>query len=399
MGQTFESGHHYTELDSLRGLAAFTVLITHYSNLFLVQAGPFVSAGRAIRLLGFTPLAVLFAGHEAVMLFFVHSGFVLSLQFLKGKPIPYGSFAIRRIFRIYVPYLAALIPALVCCSLLYRGHIDELSSWFNTPWSEGVSLHSVTDHVLFIGSFKSDRFNPVLWSLVHELRISFLFPFLIAFLMTRGWKLNLTLAVALSLFGLTATFLLVKFGIHLDYFLTVHYIAMFISGYVLAQNINSIYEWYRKRSLAARVAFGLAGLCTYTFSHLVPGRLQYLQDLPIAVGATLMIITAVCSLRASRFLNWPALRFLGKISYSLYLYHAIVLFAFTHAFYGRIPVGLILFAATASTVLVSWISYRYIELPAIQCGKSCSGRWERRKAPTTGSVFGLGTRNANLERG
>lgn len=388
MSQTFESGHHYTELDSLRGLAALTVLITHYSNLFLVQAGPFVSAARAIRLLGFTPLAVLFAGHEAVMLFFVHSGFVLSLQFLKGKRIPYGSFAIRRIFRIYVPYLGALIPALVCCGLLYRGHIDELSGWFNTPWSEGVSLHAVTDHILFVGSFKSDRFNPVLWSLVHELRISFLFPFLIAFLVTKGWEANLTLAVALSLFGLTATFALGKLGIHLDYFLTVHYAAMFIGGFVLAQNINSIYEWYRNRNLPIRVAFGLAGLGIYTFSHLLPGRLQYLQDIPIGVGATLMIITAVCSLRASRLLNLPMFRFLGSISYSLYLYHAIVLFTFTHAFYGRLPVSVILSFAAASTIFVSWISYRYIELPAIQHGKTFSALWERRRVPASGGVFG-----------
>jgi peptidoglycan/LPS O-acetylase OafA/YrhL len=58
---------------------------------------------------------------------------------------------------------------------------------------------------------------------------------------------------------------------------------------------------------------------------------------------------------------------------------------------------MILLTATASTILVSWLSYRYVELPAIRCGKSFSARWERRK--TQADIFGLGAGNANLEHG
>jgi peptidoglycan/LPS O-acetylase OafA/YrhL len=124
---SFRPNHHYEELDSLRGLAAITVLIAHYSNLFMVQSGPYVRVGEFVQSVRRTPLFAVFAGHEAVMLFFVLSGFVLSLQFLKGKPVDYGSFAIKRIFRIYVPYLIALGVAVTCCKFLYSGRIDELS--------------------------------------------------------------------------------------------------------------------------------------------------------------------------------------------------------------------------------------------------------------------------------
>ena len=45
-------------------------------------------------------------GPEAVILFFVLSGFVLSLPAVNGRPQTYPTFITRRIFRIYVPYLA-----------------------------------------------------------------------------------------------------------------------------------------------------------------------------------------------------------------------------------------------------------------------------------------------------
>jgi peptidoglycan/LPS O-acetylase OafA/YrhL len=387
MSQIFRPDHHYDELDSLRGLAAITVVITHFTNLFLVQAGPFVSLGQFIHSVKSTPFSVLLAGHQAVMLFFVHSGFVLSLQFMKGKSIGYGSFAIRRIFRIYVPYLVTLVLALACCAILYSGPIADLSNWFNTPWSDGITGTSVGGHLLFIGSFKSDRFDPVLWSLVHELRISFLFPFLVVFLMKKTWKANLLLAFALSFVGMTMSLALIKFGISVDYFLTVHYISMFIAGFLLAQNINAICAWYRSLGGVARMSLAVAGFCMYTFSHILPGRLGYFQDIPIAIGAVFMIIVAVCSVKTSAFLKRPLLTFFGRISYSLYLYHAVLLLSFTHMLYGRMPIAVILFIAAVMTVPVSWLSYTYVELPAIRSGKLLAARWENRKPASAGSVL------------
>lgn len=374
MRQAFHAGHHYKELDSLRGLAAITVLIGHYLHVFRVQSGPYADVGHKIEMARKTPLFALFAGHESVMLFFVLSGFVLSLQFLKGKPVDYSSYAVKRVFRIYVPYLAALSLALLCCRFLYSGHIADLSTWFNTPWSGGITLSALADHAVFLGSFKSDVFDPVLWSLVHELRISFLFPFLTLFLVLGSWRSNVTIALLLSLFGMTATLALNKLKIDLDYFLTLHYAAMFIFGFLLAQNINAIFAWLRQRSTAERVAVAAAGFCLYTFSHLLPGRLGYYEDLPIAAGAALLVITAVCSARTSAFLQRPVVKFFGDISYSLYLYHAIMLLAFTHVLYGKLPIAAILSLAAGASVLASWISYRFVELPAIRMGKKIVDR-------------------------
>jgi peptidoglycan/LPS O-acetylase OafA/YrhL len=377
----FQSGRHYEELDSLRGLAALSVLIGHYLNLFRVESGPFVSIGRGIALTTYTPLYALMAGHEAVVFFFVLSGFVLSLQFLKNKPVQYGSFAIKRIFRIYVPYLATLIVALACCQFFYSGRINDLSSWFNGPWSERISGTAVRDHFIFLGYFKSDRFDPVLWSLVHELRISLVFPLLVAFLLRRTWKVNLAVALALCFLGTTVTLAFIKFKIH-NYSLTVQYVPMFIVGFLLAQNIRAIWTWYRKMPAVFRVGCAGFGFVLYTFSHLLPGRISYFADVPTAIGAALMVITGLCSTRTSTFLKQRVVKFFGDISYSLYLYHAVVLLSLTHIFYGRIPIGIILVMAATMTVVVSWLSYKYIELPAIKGGKFCSARWESLTVPS-----------------
>ena len=360
----------------MRGLAAITVLVGHYLNPFLVQSGPYAGAGRAVQLARKTPLFGLFAGHEAVILFFVLSGFVLSLKFLRGDPVHYGGFALRRIFRLYVPYLGALALALVCCHLVYRGRIAELSDWFNAPWSGGVTSASVGEHLLFLGSFKSDRYDPVLWSLVHELRISFVFPLIAAFLMKRSWRTCLGIASFLSFAGISARLGCIALKIDGDYCLTVHYVGMFILGFVLAKNLSAIQSWYRHRGLAARLGVGLGGFTLYTFSHELPGPLRYYADVPVALGAGLLVITGLCSLRTSAVLKRPIVKFFGDVSYSLYLYHAIVLLAFVHAFYGALPMIVILALAGLTSMLIAWLSYEFVERPAIKAGKALASRLE-----------------------
>jgi peptidoglycan/LPS O-acetylase OafA/YrhL len=67
----------YTQLDSLRGLAACTVVFCHATN---VLPAVYDDPGRAWWLTE-TPLGLLRAGSAAVDFFFVLSGFVLALPF------------------------------------------------------------------------------------------------------------------------------------------------------------------------------------------------------------------------------------------------------------------------------------------------------------------------------
>jgi peptidoglycan/LPS O-acetylase OafA/YrhL len=95
----------YVELDSLRGLAATTVVLSHLAvvlpNLYVLEK--FKN----------TPFQILWAGHEAVILFFLLSGFVLSLPFYTNNQLVYRDYLIRRICRIYIPYIVSVFMAMI----------------------------------------------------------------------------------------------------------------------------------------------------------------------------------------------------------------------------------------------------------------------------------------------
>src|SRR5882762_8330002 len=99
-------GRHYPQLDALRGIAALMVVINHF-----VLVGPLWWVTRS-------PLRVVALGHEAVILFFILSGFVLTLQLNSSSRINYLDYLIKRICRIYLPYLAVLLAAIAIVDLI-----------------------------------------------------------------------------------------------------------------------------------------------------------------------------------------------------------------------------------------------------------------------------------------
>jgi peptidoglycan/LPS O-acetylase OafA/YrhL len=162
------------ELDSLRGLAASTVVLHHFGLMWpawQAHFGPW-RLGR----FQIAPFYPLYAGHEAVMLFFVLSGLVLSLPYLRGRGQPYPIYLARRVLRIYAPYLPALALS-VCGAAIWHGSHDQ----GNFPvdfWSRPVDSGLVLQHIAFIGVYDSRQFDFVIWSLIYEMRISILFPVL-----------------------------------------------------------------------------------------------------------------------------------------------------------------------------------------------------------------------------
>jgi peptidoglycan/LPS O-acetylase OafA/YrhL len=90
-----------------------------------------------------------------------------------------------------------------------------------------------------------------------------------------------------------------------------------------------------------------------------------------------------------------ATRYLGKISYSLYLNHPTVVLILTPAYrwlYGHTPYATVSLLASvvltfAVTVPLSILTYRLIEAPGIALGKSLGARWQAKSGG-----YGLGSR-------
>ena len=83
------------KLDALRGLAALYVVIHH-------------SVSNSVMLFGLN-IAFLFRfGEEAVILFFLLSGFVINYSFVKGKDKTFRTYFFKRATRIYIPLLIVM---------------------------------------------------------------------------------------------------------------------------------------------------------------------------------------------------------------------------------------------------------------------------------------------------
>ncbi|QWG30620.1 acyltransferase [Bacillus mycoides] len=374
----------YKELDSLWGIAAIIVLLGHFLALFPIL-------GKKVMYSTFGAyFSILWQGHSAVIIFFVLSGFVLSLPFYKGTEFNYLKYLIKRVCRIYIPYIVILFIAIGIKLGIHSkiGTIPGLVQWGS--WNIEVSFNRVIDHILFLREFNSDAFIMVIWSLVHEMRISIVFPLIIFLLLRVNWKVSIGIAMFLSVIG----YLLMKnipsefnMPVSTNYFITLHYSSMFIIGALLAKNR----EYLVSKIINSKVKYILLPLGLLFFSYpRIPfmllskliGEIDYdlyliIIDWYICFGAVLIILSALSSKLFSKLLLIKPVQFIGEISYSLYLVHPIVLLTTVHIFYGKISVPLILLISFLFTMVVSVLCYKFIEIPSIKIGRKLATKNSR----------------------
>lgn len=370
--QTRERLH---ELDALRGFAALSVVFHHFSCLFPLGdrfASGSQSWTKAFEFLRRTPGSLLAAGHESVILFFVLSGFVLSLPFNKeGKPPSTVAFIVKRVFRIYVPYVIAILVA-ISANDFFGGPMLSMNTWFNQTWSTPIHATDVVNNILFLGNYDFAQFNTATWSLVYEMRISLLFPFLMYLL---GRRRSTT--VLMSIAGTLAAYLITsRLKVDPRTCITIFYTALFLVGALVARE----YEGLRctliySRSKGTRLLLVSAGPLIFAYSHLLyrfPIRGWFFGDCLCTISGVLLIVsaTAVPSLRAVLLSRIG--QFLGKVSYSLYLLHGTLLFSAIHLLYDRMPLPMILVLYVSLTLALSTLFYRLVESPAMRLGKRVS---------------------------
>ena len=350
-----KDGQRWRELDAIRGIAACIVVLWHFYQSLTPESLP-----AWIRWsMECTPLYILISGTESVMLFFLLSGFVLSLPFHRNpNRLGYRSFLVKRIARIYLPYLAALLLAVLGNAWF---HGLALNSWFMETWYHPPRLTTVLEHVLFLGNYDYYAFNTAFWSLVYEMRISVVFPFLCILVIRIGWFRAILVAV-----GFAVSSLILRIGgIPGQTTETFKYISFFVVGILLAQYAQPIRELLVRTPKILR--FAAIGLCvlSYSLAHLLPGSAK---DVLILVGASGFIVAGLSEPSVSKALKWPIFQFLGRISYSIYLLHGTILFLLIYTFYQRIPLEWLFLPLLMSVVVASTIFYYLVEKPSIQLG-------------------------------
>jgi len=320
-----------------------------------------------------TLLIPLYSGHQAVMLFFLLSGFVLSLPYERGKGQAYGVFLVRRVTRIYGPYLGALALA-VAGALVWHGDAQH-GPWLQPTWATVPGWGLIAHHVEFLGFYNVYALDPPFWSLVYEMRISLFFPAL--------WLLSRKLGTAGSgglaaLFTAIAVILVTHFpaGIYPSIAFTLHYAGFFVVGIKLAKHHRKLLPQTRKMRMGL---FGVSGLFYFYgmvigyrlgLKNFAPAPQLMLSEWIVLGGAVGLILTAVSSPRLFH-LRFPL--FAGRISYSLYLVHFTILLALTFAFpalsrWIQLPIFLGLSFGIATLFCI------YVEEPVTRWGRSLTLR-------------------------
>ncbi len=357
----------YHQLDSLRGIAALTVVFSHYSQITLTHW------------LQHVPWRAIAEGHSAVILFFALSGFALAMQITGDSKPGFAEFIVKRVCRIYIPYLIAVLAAYTAYCLLYRSNLSWTGEWVNQAWHAGIDRHDLLDHLYFVIPFSNSTLDPVLWSLVYEMRISLIFPLLVVVVFaTPVWfSIALSMCFSLAAFGyyhhLQRT--LLDASIQGEWMPTIHYMSMFVLGALIARYREAISS--KLGAYSARTLFGALLICLALYvlvgsitRHSISNDVlrSFADDWIILPAVTGILVLAIALRPFAAFLTARPLIFLGEISFSLYLLHCIVLLGVLH-YFGETYQGMSLIIAAVLILPVSIAGYYAVEKPSIRLGR------------------------------
>jgi peptidoglycan/LPS O-acetylase OafA/YrhL len=331
------NGHagRLAELDALRGIAALVVVVYHFSARFheMFPAAPHLPFALAI-------------GHDAVLLFFAISGFVIA--FSLGNATSIADFAVKRAARLYPAYWGAMALTLL---------IEQLGGIAALQVSPGVAIANLS---MLQGFAFLPQVDGVYWTLSVELAFYLCMAGLwMAGLMPRIERVMLPW-LAISIAGL----LWPPMPTRVSMLLVADYIPFFMIGILTAR------IWIGARSWAQQAPLMLAALATIGVTDGIG-----------ALGTALFLVVLFAALVAGklRLLRAPPLLWLGAISYTLYLSHhnsgfIIMLSAEAAGLGPWSAAGLATIAAFAMAMLL----HHGVEQPAIRLIR---GWWARRQYP------------------
>jgi peptidoglycan/LPS O-acetylase OafA/YrhL len=333
------SNSYRTDIEGLRGIAVLSVMLFH--------AGSIVPGG--------------FIG---VDIFFVISGFLITgitARELDAGRFSLSEFYARRIRRISPAFFFMLalcavagLFLLVPSELRNLGRSMNFAVFFNANWYFYKQ----------VGYFDTPALTkPLLhtWSLAVEEQFYLIWPLLLIGLWRAFGKRSLPYAMlALLALSLAA-------GVYeLDHnksrvFYLLHYRAweLLLGGILAVTAVPAFSKW----TASAFGCLGFLAICYSLFFFDTSTPFPGLNGLFPCGGAVLLILAGMHGKPVSvQILSLPPLRFLGKISYSLYLVHW-PLFSFTHLVLDRPLSGIEIVAAVSASIFIATISWVFVESP------------------------------------
>ena len=340
------TGHsgRFRELDGLRGIAAFAVILSHYTYLFDVIFP------------GHTPFpAAVPLGGLGVSLFFMISGFVI-LMTAERKPQPTG-FAQARAVRLYPTYWACLTITILVV------YLSGTSALFRTPGELTVNYTMLQS---FVGVRSIDG---AYWSLSREIIFyGIIFVALIAFRHKITDRFLTILVVVWPTAGLLMCVLDVWQQTTWSHLLVTasagQFAALFCIGMLM----------YRTQQ-GAPTSWRLAPL------GMVAAVAEGVMSGDATRGAVVLLLVAgfvaVTARGSFAPLRWPVLTWLGAISFPLYLLHQNIGYVVILHTVDTLGVWVSRVLALSASLFLAWLVHEMVE---VRLSRTIN-RWLRARRP------------------
>lgn len=400
--QLASSSDHLMGLDGLRAIAALSVFGVHFNQMIGLDAtaGPFELK------------RWLANGNTGVALFFVLSGFLLSLPFWKhafaqGSKVDIKEYFLRRLARILPAYYLCLGGLLTI--MAFRGSAPSL----NNVLSHLLFLHNINDwHILSL--------NSPFWTLAVEMQFYLILPAIMYFLGRLSFKGALLAVSILAISTYAANYGLISFlndrnhwpiqvtviwpfSLYIsgpDSFVLTYSTLAHLSYFLIGMATASIYVWrsLRRPAIDQRttasdiVFFASAGTIFMILSTPLDNILEaptghYNWPTVPLLLASMILVTPSTRFARKLLGAWP-LRWMGVISYGIYIFHYPIqktLFRVLEQI-GLSPTtywGLFAVGSLAITAIVAALSYTLLEHPVVRWAQGRSNALLTRRPKQT----------------
>ncbi|MFK4526809.1 peptidoglycan/LPS O-acetylase OafA/YrhL [Bradyrhizobium japonicum] len=339
-------------LDCLRGLAAIVVLMWHYQFFF------------DDRPLSFLMTPVYVNGQVAVDTFFVISGFVLTYVYSQrvNSTRSFWIYALHRSARLYPLHLACLVAT----GLIFLGFYLR-SGTYGYVYDQNDVYHFLLNLALlqYVGPQAGFSFNGPSWSISTEFWAN-----MIVGLLLLGARKHLAAVSAAIVFATAALSLITNSfgeGHKLGGFLEPNLIRTFCG---LFAGVLVFQAWRLRSGLPQIAACGaiVVGIITLLCGMMVPRSSQfavYAEMAAALIGSTTLVWGCATSSAARRIGESVAGRWIGDISYSVYMWHFPIAALFVLTDLPRAIDGIpLLVTYLVATFGAATVSYRKIEQPS-----------------------------------